>query len=386
MSGRVRVLYLLHSGMLDGGAQVQYLYLLEGLDRTRYEPFVVAPTAGDLVDRLTRAGIRTWVVPYPVGSRGALLKWRHKLWLERRRSRARLISFARTHAPHLVHGGAALAPYVTAISAALGIPSVVHIRGATKGGWARRRAVARATALIAINDRHRNALLASRIPAGRLTVIEDATDVQRFRPSDRNILREEDRSIEADEVLFGIVGRIEPFKRQLDFLRAAKRMMTSGRQTRRARFFIVGAANPKRPWRIPRMRAFARAHRIDRLVTFSGFRDDMDHVIASLDVLVTLSGGSVMLEAMACGVPVITASNRRPEDLTMVRDGESGRVVPAHDTDALAAVMMELCDDADQRRRLGATGRQRAEAFFGCDRMVDETARVYDGLLDSPRT
>jgi glycosyltransferase involved in cell wall biosynthesis len=88
-----------------------------------------------------------------------------------------------------------------------------------------------------------------------------------------------------------------------------------------------------------------------------------------------------MLEAMACGVPVVTASARSPDSLRIVRDGEGGRVVPADYPDALVRIMVELCDDADQRRRLGVNGRQRAEALFGCDRLVDETVRLYDALL-----
>ena len=385
MTDRVRVLYLLHSGALDGGAQVQYLYPIDGLDRSRFDPLVVAPTAGDLIDRLTHAGVRTWVSPYPVGTRAALLRWRHRFWRERRRARARLVAFARTLAPHLVHGDATVAPYVTAIAAALGIPSVVHVREAIGGSWPGRRAVTQATRLITIGDRYRDALLASGIPAEHITVIDDATDVERFRPRDKAILREEDRSIDTDDVLFGIVGRIEPFKRQFDFVRAASRMTSSSdTHARRARFFIIGAPHPRRPWRLPALRAFVRAHGLDRSVTITGPRGDMEQAIASLDVLVTLSGGSVMLEAMACGVPVITATDRRPDELRMVRDGECGRVVPAHDIDGLAAVMAELRDDDTQRRRLGAAGRQRAGALFACSRMIDATMRVYDQLLNAP--
>jgi len=107
----------------------------------------------------------------------------------------------------------------------------------------------------------------------------------------------------------------------------------------------------------------------------------MDRVMASLDVLVTLSGGSVMLEAMACGVPVVTASARSPAELKIVRDGEAGLVVPAGNADALVRALLQLCDDVELRRSLGAKGRHRVETQFGRDRLVSETVHPYDALM-----
>src|SRR5690606_658332 len=114
MSDRLRVLYLASSGTLQGGAQVQYAHLIDGLRRSRYEPLVLTPSGGDLGDALARGGVRTWVVPYPIWSRGEALRWGPKLWLERQRARGRLVAFARTHAPELVHGDFAVAPYLEA--------------------------------------------------------------------------------------------------------------------------------------------------------------------------------------------------------------------------------------------------------------------------------
>jgi len=378
LSDRPRVLYLAPSGDLQGGAQMQYRYLLDGLGGSRYQPLALVPTGGELEETLARAGVRTWVTPYPIWSRGEALRWRHRLWLERRSARDRLIAFARSAAPRLVHGDFAVAPYLDAISAALGIPAVVHVRGSLGRRAVRRLGLTRAAALVAIGHAYRDQLVEHGLPAERIAVIADATDLARFRPRPGAVLRQEDPSIAPDEVLIGIVGRIEPFKRQLDFLAAAERVLRAGR---RARLFVIGAPNPHRPYYVHRVRVFPAVHGISRRVAFTGPRRDMERVMASLDVLVTLSGGSVMLEAMACGVPVVTASARDPGSLRIVRDGESGRVVPADDPHALARVLVELCDDAEQRRRLGAQGRRRAEALFGRERLVDETVRLYDALL-----
>jgi glycosyltransferase involved in cell wall biosynthesis len=383
MGDRCRILYLTPSGALNGGAQVQYRYLIEGLNGSRYEPVVIAPAAGDFNDALAGAGVPTWISPYPLWRRSEILRWRHRTWIERRRAGRRLIAFAHRARPHLVHGDVAVAPYLTAISAAFDIPAVVHVRGPLTRREARRLEVGRAARLIAIADGYREDLCEWQVAADRITVIPDATDLSLFCPRDDNVLRRADRSIREEDVLFGIVGRIEPFKRQLDFLRAAERVLAAGR---RARFFVIGAANPNRPWYVRRVRTFPAAQGIDHAVTMMGHRHDMSQVMASLDVLVTLSGGSVMLEAMACGVPVITASSRNPDSLCIVRNGDAGRVVPSHDPQALTRAMVELCDDAAGRRGFGAKGRQRAETFFGRDRLLEDTVRLYDALIASRST
>jgi glycosyltransferase involved in cell wall biosynthesis len=352
--------------------------LIDGLIGSRYEPMVVTPALGALSCALARSAVQTFVSEYPIWSRSDVLRWRHRLWAERRRARDRLIAVARACAPRLVHGDFAVAPYLAAISDSLGIPSVVHVRGPLTRRHIRSLRLGRASGLIAIGSRYRDDLVANGVPAERIAVIGDATDLGRFVPRRGHGRRRAAWPTAADDVVFGIVGRIEPFKRQLDFLRAAERVL---RHRRRVHFLVIGAPNPNRPLYARRVQTFPAARGIEHAVTATGWRDDIHQVMASLDVLVTLSGGSVMLEAMACGVPVITASARSAASLRIIRDGESGRVVGANDPDALVRIMLELCDDEDQRRRLGTNGRRRAEALFGCRRLTDDTVRFYDALL-----
>ncbi|WP_418317899.1 glycosyltransferase family 4 protein [Piscinibacter sakaiensis] len=65
--------------------------------------------------------------------------------------------------------------------------------------------------------------------------------------------------------------------------------------------------------------------------------------------------GFVYLEAMACGLPVVGCSGSGSAEV--IRDGETGRLVPPGDTDALAAVLFQLLDDGAGRRRLGDAAR-----------------------------
>ncbi len=90
---------------------------------------------------------------------------------------------------------------------------------------------------------------------------------------------------------------------------------------------------------------------------------------------VTEGLGSAMLDAMACGTPVVaTRAGGIPE---VIVDGESGVLVPPHDASALAGAIIRLLADPDRRARLAAAGRQRVVDEFSVDRMVTATIDVY---------
>ena len=82
---------------------------------------------------------------------------------------------------------------------------------------------------------------------------------------------------------------------------------------------------------------------------------------ADLFVLPTLAEGMALvhLEAMACGVPVITT----PHCGSVVRDGVDGFIVPIRDAQALADRMQQLLEDRSLRSRMGAAARERAYEF-----------------------
>ena len=100
---------------------------------------------------------------------------------------------------------------------------------------------------------------------------------------------------------------------------------------------------------------------------------------ASVFVFPSLAEGSarVNLEAMACGVPVITTK----EAGSPVRDGVEGFVVPARDVDALADRIRMLHGDPTLRRDMGAAARARIEAQFTWDRYWDSFMALYNQLI-----
>jgi glycosyltransferase involved in cell wall biosynthesis len=87
-----------------------------------------------------------------------------------------------------------------------------------------------------------------------------------------------------------------------------------------------------------------------------------------------------VMEAMAAGLPVVsTAVGGVPE---LVRDRETGLLVPSEDAEALAQAMQALVDDPVRRQAMGAVARQYAMAHFDIRHTVRGYEQLYESLLN----
>jgi glycosyltransferase involved in cell wall biosynthesis len=122
-------------------------------------------------------------------------------------------------------------------------------------------------------------------------------------------------------------------------------------------------------------------------VHFLGYHRDVADVHASCDIFCGPSRaeafGLVFAEAGYFGRPVVaTRVGGIPE---VVRDGETGLLVPPDDIDALAGAIGRLAASPELRHRLGEAGRQRAESMFSATRMASVFAAEYVRLVSLPR-
>ena len=115
-------------------------------------------------------------------------------------------------------------------------------------------------------------------------------------------------------------------------------------------------------------------------VRFLGARDDVPAVMSAADGYVMSSAWEgmpmVLLEAAAAGLPIVaTAVGGNGE---VVRDGESGFLVPARDSEVLRAGMLRLMAlPEEQRRAMGERGREHVRANYGLQRVAERWERVY---------
>jgi glycosyltransferase involved in cell wall biosynthesis len=367
-----KILYLSKGGLI-AGAQRQLLYLLRGLDRTRFTPLVLCTQEGPFLEELQNLGIRC-IARKLVGWR----KFTHLL--ARCRDVAYLRRLVRAEGVALVHSSDIwLSEYMLRGAASAGVPSVLHIRAPVDRRTLRNHHCAKATALVAISKRVQMRLSRTPgVPREKVVLIHDAVDQNLFLPRDRclhpDVLRKQYHT--AGKIQVGLVGRIEKSKEQLAFARIAREVL--GR-TDKAVFFLIGETKDASYYR-QIVRYLRENHLLDR-VHFTGRREDIADVLADLDILVSLSGGSVRYEAMMCGVAVLCAWSRSPEESHHVRHNETGFLVPPREIGPVVDVLVDAIEHDELRERIGRTAQAWAQQNLTHAALVEDTQNLYDRLL-----
>ena len=130
--------------------------------------------------------------------------------------------------------------------------------------------------------------------------------------------------------------------------------------------------------------ALATRRGVRERVFFTGARDDVPRVMAAADLLVLPSRWEgmpyVVLEAMAASLPVVATPVDGARDLVV--DKETGRLVDAITTDALAAGLTAVLDAGPEGcRAMGRAGRVHLGTRYTIDRMVEGLTEVYREIL-----
>ena len=118
---------------------------------------------------------------------------------------------------------------------------------------------------------------------------------------------------------------------------------------------------------------------------FTGNRRDMPEVLNALDVLVSLSGGSVMFEGMACGKCVVSAGFTSREDAVHLRDGETGILLNSQQPEMLSTTLQSLLGNPVLRANLGCQARLWVEEKLDRRHMAKAMQRLYTELLNAGR-
>jgi len=118
---------------------------------------------------------------------------------------------------------------------------------------------------------------------------------------------------------------------------------------------------------------------VDGSVEWLGWRDDVRELLSGVDVVVSASRREGLprsiMEAMAAGAAVVATDVGAVADL--VRDGETGLLLPVDDPAALTSALERLVTDGDERRRLAAAARRLVEQSFDRRRWLAE----FEALL-----
>jgi glycosyltransferase involved in cell wall biosynthesis len=206
------------------------------------------------------------------------------------------------------------------------------------------------------------------IPAEKCLVINNPVDIVRVM----DLAREDVLHVwfQQDVPIICTCGRLTVAKNFPLLLEALKLALSE----QPLRLVILGQGGDR-----SKLETYAKTLGISNQAAFLGFQPNPFKYMAKSTSFVLSSSwegfGNVIIEAMACGVPVISTNcPSGPEEI--ITDGENGLLVPVNDARALASAMLRLLRDETLRKRLSEAGQKRAEDF-----RVDRIVRKYENVL-----
>ena len=368
MAESLRILQINSSEGWSGG-QYQVFLLAKGLWERGHHVVIVCPPNSVLAEKASKEGL----IVEPVPMRGqwdlrAVMRIREIM----KRHRIQVIN---THKPN---------PHTLALLAAIAlqIPVVVATRRVSfplrKHPFRWVKWVASVNKIIAVAKSVEKSLIQSGVPSSKVVTIYGGIDLKRFRPAVPDPALRQELGLDDRTWVVGKVAEYRPWKGYPVFLEAARMIL---KEEPHVRFFAIG----RRSDHGDEMDALARRLGIEKQITFTGFRDDVERFYPLMDVSVNCSTAGeglpgVLRESMAMECPVVASDVGGNRELVI--NGETGLLVPPKDPAALAQAILRLLRDREWARELARRGRDYVNQNFSVESMVTQTEALYQSLLE----
>lgn len=372
-SGPLRIAVACEYSSINGGERS----LLAVVDELRNEAVEFLPllpaTDGALAAEFRRRGHALRIVPWQAGPDGLA------------RDLNRLLS---TAAPHLLHANSlTLARRIGGIAPQLPIPVSGHVRDIMALSDTAVRALNGLRGIVAVSAAASQELVRQGVRTDLVRTIHNGIALDQFHPRTPTGWLHRELGIPAAVPLVAVIGQICLRKGQDDFTAAA--VLLSDEQPA-PHFLLIGLRHSTKPESVAfdesitttftQQKMEQRLHRL-------GFRDDLAAILPELALLLHPARqepfGRVLLEAAACGVPIVATDVGGTGEL--LKHGISAWLSPPHQPVALAEGMRALLQDRDRALQLGAGARAAAERF-SIVKSARQTLHYWRELAISPVT
>jgi glycosyltransferase involved in cell wall biosynthesis len=380
----IRVMRII-SRMNIGGPATHVVLLNAGLDRRGYDCLLVTGSEGanegSLRDLALSSDLRLAMIP-ELGRE--IAPWSDFVTV------VKLYRLMRRERPHVVHTHTAKAGFVGRIAARLaGVPVVLHtFHGHVFHGYfspaktqlfllIERLGARLSTRIITISPRLREEIAQFGVTGSeRIEVIPLGFELEMFasQPRGAGDFRRS-LGLPAAATLVGAVGRLVPIKNIPLLLEA---VALARQEDPDIRVVLIGDGSLREELEVE-----AEALGLGQAVIFTGWRHDLASVYADLDAVVISSHNegtpASLIEAMATGCPVVSTRVGGVPDL--IADGETGRLVPPGEREALAAALLELFREQERTARMAELAQRQVLERHQARRLVADVDRLYRQLL-----
>ena len=377
---KINILYVITKLEL-GGAQKQLLSLIRGLDKERFNPYLLTACDGLLIDAAKNIPglrlIRCRFLERPIRPIKDIL------------ALFSIYRFIKASNIDIVHTHSSKAGILGRLAAkACGVRVIIH----TVHGWSFHNYQSRIAyylylfleklcagfsgAIIVVSQwDKRQAAQESIGRQNRHKLIRYAINYDEFKNKETASKVRKELGLSDTDLAIGMVACFKPQKAPLDFIKLASVIK---KDFPHAKFILVGDG-------VLRKRICALINRLNlkEQIILTGWRNDIASILSCLDVFVLTSLWEglpiVVLEAMAAGLPVVATDTGGISEVVL--HGETGYLVKPHDIEALQYNLRELLMKPNLRKDFSQLATSFLESNeYSSDNMLRETTQLYSDL------
>lgn len=214
------------------------------------------------------------------------------------------------------------------------------------------------------------------IDSNKVTVLRNAVDISRFKPI-KNVSMRKEYNIKENEILILFIGHLEPFKGIFELLNAFKKIIKKN-----VKLIIIGEGHSENE-----VKEIVSKYNLTDKIIFTGKVSpnviQNYYQMADIFTLPSYTEGLplVVIEAMACGLPVIVSNvGGIPE---IAKDNINGFVIPPRDDEKLTQKLNILVNNEKLREEFGKMSFKKIDEEFNIDKKVIKLIDLYKSLLDN---
>lgn len=380
-----KILYL-HAGAELYGADIVLLELLKNLDKNKFEPYVVLPCNGPLVNKLRENNIWVEIIEYPILRRKyfnpkGIFNYA-KDYLTYSKKINDIVKMKNIDAIHTNTMAVLEGIYIKHKSK---LPLVWHIHEIIVNPRFMNKFLSyliakNANEIVTVSNAVKKHLESTGYFKKEIRVIYNGVDNKVFSPqNDSDYIRSE-FNIPKDSKIVGMIGRVNAWKGQKDFLNAMEVILD---KYPNVYAMLVGGVFEGEEWRITELQEIIYNMKNKDRVIFSDYRKDTKNIYALYDIFVLPSTNpdplpTVVLESMASGKPIV--GYKHGGICEMVKDGYNGMLAQVGKYEDLASKISQILSDEVLEKNMSKNSLIRQNEMFSLNSYIKNFERIYEQI------
>ena len=376
------ILYL-HAGAEMYGADIVLLNLIEGLDKSKFKPYVILPCDGPLIKKLKENNIHVEIVPYPILRRQYFnFKGIFNYITTYFKFSKILLKKVEEYNIDIIHVNtlAVLEGIYLKIKKKTKIKLIWHIHEIMERPKIIAKTLAKLSTrysdkIIAVSSAVKENLKADSNSKKEIQVIYNGVDNNIFNNNNDASYIKSEYDIPNNAIVVGMIGRINSWKGQKDLIDATKNLL---KKYENMYVMIVGGVFEGQEWRKQELEDYIKQQENSKRIILSDYREDSKNIHNLFDIFVLPSTSpdplpTVILEAMATHKPIV--AYKHGGVCEMVKENYNGFFAIPRDVKDLETKIEKML--LTNYKEMGENSYNRQKQYFSLKSYIENFEKIY---------